>query len=120
MVLQLKERKVEDLGSTPAVDKAGIVRGVIDDIRANGDKAVRVYSEKFDKWSRASFKLSQEEIDNIIATVPQQIIDDIKEVQENVRKFALAQRNSIKDFEVETKPGVFLGQKSIPIQNVGA
>lgn len=120
MVLQLKQRKAQDLGTDSTIDRAGIVRGVVEEIRTNGDKAVRAYSEKFDNWSPDSFKLSPEEIKEIIAKVPQQIIDDIKEAQENVRVFALAQRDSIKDFEVETKPGVFLGQKSIPIQTVGA
>lgn len=97
-----------------------IVKGVISDIRTNGDSAVRKYSEKFDKWTPSSFKLSQAEIDEIIATVPEQTIKDIKEVQANVRAFAEAQRNSLKDFEIEIKPGVHLGQKNLPINAVGA
>ncbi|KAH7049326.1 histidinol dehydrogenase [Macrophomina phaseolina] len=104
----------------PNLDVGGIVRDVIEDIRSNGDAAVRKYSEKFDKWSPASFKLSQNEINAAIAACPKQLIDDIKQVQTNVRKFAEAQRNSIKDFEVETQPGVFLGQKNIPINTAGA
>lgn len=101
-------------------DVPAIVRSVIDDIRTRGDDAVRVYSEKFDKWSPSSFKLSQDEIQHIISTVPQQIIDDIKKAQENVRVFALAQKASLKDFEMEIRPGVHLGQKNIPISSVGA
>lgn len=97
-----------------------IVAGVIDDIRKEGDAAVRRYSEKFDKWSPASFKLSKAEIDHAIAQVPKQTIEDIKEVQQNVRRFAELQRASIKDFEVETAPGVFLGQRNNPIRSVGA
>ncbi|EKG16984.1 Histidinol dehydrogenase conserved site [Macrophomina phaseolina MS6] len=104
----------------PNLDVSGIVRDVIEDIRSNGDGAVRKYSEKFDKWSPASFKLSQNDINAAIAACPKQLIDDIKQVQTNVRKFAEAQRNSIKDFEVETQPGVFLGQKNIPINTAGA
>ena len=97
-----------------------IVREVIDDIRRDGDLAVRRYSDKFDKWSPPSFKLSEAEIERIVASVPQQTLDDIKEVQANVRRFAEAQRNSIQDFEVETAPGVFLGQRNNPIDSVGA
>lgn len=97
-----------------------IVKGVIDDIRSNGDTAVRKYSEKFDKWSPTSFKLSEEEIKDIISRVPEQTIKDIKEVQENVRKFAIAQRNSISDIEIEIQPGVHLGHKNLPISSVGA
>ncbi|KAH7144133.1 histidinol dehydrogenase, partial [Dactylonectria estremocensis] len=106
--------------TAPSIDVPGIVRGVIGDIRARGDEAVREYSEKFDKWSPASFRLSAEDIEASIAQVPEQTLEDIKTVQANVRQFALAQRESLKDFEVETQPGVFLGQKNIPIQAVGA
>lgn len=97
-----------------------IVAAVIDDIRKEGDAAVRRYSEKFDKWSPASFRLSPKDIEHAIAQVPKQTIDDIKEVQKNVRHFAELQRASIKDFEVETSPGVFLGQRNNPINSVGA
>lgn len=106
--------------TAPSVDVPSIVRGVIADIRQNGDKAVSQYSEKFDRWSPQSFKLSQSQIDEIISKVPKQTIDDIKTVQDNVRTFALEQRKSIKDFDYQIRPGVHLGQKNIPISAVGA
>jgi histidinol dehydrogenase len=106
--------------TAPQVDVSTIVKGVIDDIRANGDAAVRKYSEVFDKWSPASFKLSREDIEASIAACSAQTIEDIKQVQRNVRAFAQAQRDSIKDFEYEIQPGVTLGQKNLPIQTVGA
>jgi len=106
--------------STSPVDVSGIVRDVIATIRSDGDKAVRLYSDKFDKWTPPSFKLSQAQIDAAIAECPEQTIKDIKEVQANVRKFAEAQRESIKDFEIEMSPGVHLGQKNLPIGTVGA
>ncbi|KAK0101281.1 hypothetical protein ONS95_006458 [Cadophora gregata] len=96
-----------------------IVAGVIDSIRKDGDSAVRSFSEKFDKWSPVSFKLSKDEIEKIIATLPEQVIKDIKQVQHNVRTFAQAQKDSLKEFELEIQPGVFLGQKNIPINSVG-
>jgi len=99
---------------------AAIVKDVIDTIRSKGDAAVREYLQKFDTWSPSSFKLSQSQIDAAIAACPKQIIDDIKAAQVNVRNFAQAQRESIQDFEVETQPGVFLGQKNVPISFVGA
>lgn len=102
------------------MDVSAIVKDVIYSIRKDGDAAVRKYSEKFDKWSPPSFKLSQSEINAAIANCPRQTLDDIEEVQQNVRDFAKAQRNSIKDFEVELRPGVHLGQKNVPIDNVGA
>ncbi|OTA64260.1 histidinol dehydrogenase [Hypoxylon sp. EC38] len=97
-----------------------IVKGVIDDIRSNGDKAVRSYSEKFDKWSPPSFRLTEDQILECISRVPEQTIADIKEAQKNVRTFAEAQRASIKDFEIEIQPGVFLGQRNNPIASAGA
>ncbi|WP_367318266.1 histidinol dehydrogenase [Streptomyces sp. HUAS ZL42] len=96
------------------------VAGVISDIRARGDEAVRAYSEKFDNWSPASFRLTQDEIRSIVAGVPETTLDDIRTVQRNVREFARVQRESIGDFEVETMPGVFLGQRNIPVSAAGA
>jgi histidinol dehydrogenase len=117
----LKKSTGSAAGSTAAQESVtATVKSVILDIRLNGDAAVRAYSEKFDKWSPASFKLSQSEIEEIIATVPEQTLKDIKEVQANVRAFAQAQRESLKDFEIEIRPGVHLGQKNIPINAVGA
>lgn len=103
----------------PAVDVASIVDGVIADVRLNGDAAVRKYSEKFDKWSPPDFKLTDAQIQEIIGTVPEQTLKDIKTVQANVRAFAEAQKASLRDFEVEIRPGIRLGQKNVPIQNVG-
>lgn len=104
--------------SDPAVVET--VGRVIADIRERGDDAVREYSEKFDGWAPERFRLNQEEIDRIVATVPQQVQDDILAAQGNVRNFATHQRNSLSDFEVETAPGVFLGQKNIPVAAAGA
>lgn len=119
---QYLKTKASPEGNDPAqaFDVPGIVKGVIDDIRANGDKAVRTYSEKFDKWSPQSFRLSKSQIEEIISKVPRQTIDDIKTVQHNVRTFALAQRETITDLEMQIRPGVFLGHKNIPINCVGA
>ena len=72
------------------------------------------------KWTPQSFLLSRQQIEEIIGTVDPQIITDIQKVQANVRKFAEAQRASLRDFEIEMEPGVFLGQKNNPIEKVGA
>ena len=95
------------------------VRGIIADIRARGDEAVRELSVKFDKWSPDSFKLSDGEIQAIIDSLPQQTIDDLKFAQAQVRNFAEIQRASMHDVEVETLPGVVLGHKHIPVNSVG-
>ncbi len=96
-----------------------VVSSVIKDIETNGDAAVRKYSEKFDSWSPQSFKLSREQIEEIIRSVPAQVIDDIKFAQKQIRNFAQKQRASIQDIEVETLPGVILGHKNIPVNSAG-
>ncbi|MEU1523612.1 histidinol dehydrogenase [Nocardia rhamnosiphila] len=96
------------------------VAAILEDIRLGGDAAVRGYSEQFDKWSPESFRLSPDRIEEIIASLPAQVVEDIEFVQRQVRTFAQHQRDSLTDFEVETLPGVHLGQKHIPIDRVGA
>lgn len=96
------------------------VAQVIAAVRERGDAAVREFSEQFDKWSPESFTLTGEQIEEIVSRVPEQAITDIREVQRRVRDFAQHQRDSLADFEVETQPGVFLGQKNIPVAAAGA
>lgn len=95
------------------------VRQTIARIETEGDAAVRELSEQFDKWSPQSFRLTQEQIEEIISNVPEQTIEDIKFAQSNVRRFAEEQRKSMQDIEVETLPGVILGHKNIPVNSVG-
>ena len=96
------------------------VRAIIEDVRTRGDAAVREYSERFDGWSPESFRLAPEEVERIVATVPEQVLDDIRFVQEQVRGFARHQRESLHDIEVETLPGVRLGHRHVPVGAVGA
>jgi sulfopropanediol 3-dehydrogenase len=97
-----------------------IVSSVIADVRADGDDAVRRYSQKFDQWSPQSFRLSEEEIVQIVSSVSDTVLDDLRFAQTQVRNFARAQRDSIRDFEMETLPGVFLGQRNVPVAASGA
>lgn len=120
IVITLKEPVRLEANESKSPDVRGIVEGVIADIRSRGDVAVREYSEKFDKWSPEQFRLDEQAIDEAMRSLPTQTIDDIKTVQANVRTFAEHQLASLKDFEVETMPGVFLGQKNIPVSAAGA
>lgn len=95
------------------------VENIIEDIEANGDKAVAQYSEKFDKWNPKSFRLSADDIAKCYEEVEDSVIEDIKWAQAQVRNFAQIQRDSMKDVEVETLPGVILGHKHIPMESVG-
>jgi len=106
--------RAEDDAKTRAV-----VEATLKDIETRGDAAVRELSEKFDNHSPASFKLSQQEIEDLIAQLSDRELADIKFAQEQVRNFAQAQRDTMLDLEVETLPGVVLGHKNIPVQSVG-
>ena len=107
------ERAEDDAKTRAAVEST------LADIEARGDAAVRELSEKFDNYSPPSFRLSQAEIDDLIAQLSPRELEDIKFAQEQVRNFAQAQRDSMLDIEVETMPGVILGHKNIPVQSVG-
>ncbi|MCY4180439.1 MAG: histidinol dehydrogenase [Litoreibacter sp.] len=96
-----------------------VVETTLKDIEINGDAAVRALSEKFDNYSPPSFKLSEAEIEALIAKVSDRDMEDIKFAQAQVRAFAQAQRDSMLDIEVEPMPGVILGHKNIPVQSVG-
>ncbi|WP_326824324.1 histidinol dehydrogenase [Streptosporangium sp. NBC_01756] len=96
------------------------VSQIIADVRSRGDEAVREYSGKFDGWQPEEFRLGPEDIERIIAEVDDRVIEDIRFVQRQVRTFAQHQRDSLTDIEVETLPGVHLGQRHIPVSASGA
>jgi sulfopropanediol 3-dehydrogenase len=95
------------------------VEGILADIKARGDAAVRDLSEKFDKWSPQNFRLSPQEIERAIAQVGKRDLDDIRFAQAQVRNFAQKQRDTMQDLEVETLPGVILGHRHIPVNAIG-
>ena len=95
------------------------VETLLADIAARGDPAVREMSARFDGWDRPDFRLTDAEIRACIAELPARAIEDIRFAQEQVRNFAQHQRESMRDVEVETLPGVVLGHKHIPVNAVG-
>lgn len=107
------ERAEDDAKTRAAVES------ILADIDARGDAAVRDLAEKFDNYTPEAFKLTQAQIDALIAQLTPRELEDIKFAQEQVRNFAQAQRDSMLDIEVETMPGVILGHKNIPVQSVG-
>lgn len=119
MPLHLKNAPTKSFTDTAQSDVAARVSGIIADIRGNGDEAVRRYAAEFDRWD-GPFRLDDDQIVEIMATLDPQVIDDIRFVQDQVRRFAQAQRDSLVDIEVETLPGVHLGQKHVPVQAAGA
>ncbi|GEO14319.1 histidinol dehydrogenase [Microvirga aerophila] len=95
------------------------VEGILADIGKRGDAAVRELSNKFDRWDREDYRLTDQEIRDCLSQLSQRDLDDIRFAQEQVRNFAQHQRESMKDIEVETLPGIVLGHKNIPVNSVG-
>ena len=118
-ITYLKKGKTDAAKAIDDAEVSEIVKNTLRSIEDRGDEAVREFAEKFDNYTPKSFKLTQTEIDNLIKQVSTQDLEDIKFAQEQVRNFAQAQRDSMKDIEVETMPGVILGHKNIPVQSVG-
>jgi len=95
------------------------VESILADIEARGDEAVRGLSIKFDQWDRDSYRLTDAEIQACIDTLSPQDLKDIEFAQTQVRNFAQIQRDSMKDVEVETLPGVVLGHRNLPLNAAG-
>ena len=95
------------------------VEGILKDIEQRGDEAVREYSRRFDRWDPARFTLDRGQIEAAIARLSPREVEDIRFAQAQIRGFAQIQRDSMKDVEVETLPGVVLGHRHIPVNAVG-
>jgi sulfopropanediol 3-dehydrogenase len=95
------------------------VEGILADIKARGDAAVRELSIRFDKWDRQNFRLSEGEIQACLDQLTPRDLEDIRFAQTQVRNFAEHQKAALRDIEVETLPGVVLGHRNIPVNSVG-
>ena len=96
------------------------VEKLLADIENRGDRAVRELSKRFDNWEPEEFKLSEEQIQDCINRLDTRTLDDIRFAQDQIRNFAQLQRDSMKDVEEETLPGVILGHRHIPMNRVGS
>ncbi len=115
----LKRGKPEADRAEDDAKVAASVEATLKDIDARGDIAVRELANKFDNYDRETYRLTDQEIEAIIAKVTPREMADIKFAHEQVRNFAQAQRASMLDIEIETMPGVILGHKNIPVQSAG-
>jgi sulfopropanediol 3-dehydrogenase len=95
------------------------VEGILGRVKARGDAAIRELSKQFDNWEPKDFKLSPAEVEKAISQVSKRDLEDIKFAQAQVRNFAQKQRDTMKDLEVETLPGVILGHRHIPVNAIG-
>lgn len=101
-------------------ETAKIVSEMLLDLEKNGVDAVRKYSKKFDDWNPDRFELSDQQIQEAISKLDSQTIKDTDFCQKNVRQFAEAQFKTLLPLEIESRPGVFLGHKHIPVTSIGS
>ena len=118
-IIYLKRGKPDSERAQDDAKTKAVVEQTLLDIEARGDAAVRDLSTKFDNYTPNHFRLTEQEISDLVGDLSERELADIKFAQEQVRNFAQAQRDSMLDIEVETMPGVILGHKNIPVQSVG-
>ena len=100
-----------------SIDVEGIVKGILNDVEKNGDKALYYYAEKFDKCKLDSLLVSEQEFDEAFSSVDAEFIDILKKASENIKEFHSKQVRQ--GFEIRKENGVVLGQKITPIERVG-
>ena len=119
MIRYLKRGKDEQGRADDDAQVRATVEGILKDIGQRGDEAVREYSRRFDGWDPQAFALGPDQVRAAIARLSPREVEDIRFAQAQIRGFAQIQRDSMRDVEVETLPGVVLGHKHIPVNAVG-
>lgn len=119
MIRYVKKRQDEATMASADAKVRDTVEAIIKNIELRGDAAVREYSQKFDQWDPADFRLSADDIQKAVRQLSARELEDIQFAQTQIRGFAQKQRESMVDIEVETLPGVVLGHKHIPVNAVG-
>ena len=118
-VRKIKNSKSEGEKLEEDINVRTVVEKTLKEVEVKGDEAVRELSKKFDNFDRPNFLLTESEIYAAMQKVSTRDMEDIKFAQNQIRRFAKEQMNSMSDVEVETLPGVVLGHKNIPVQSVG-
>ena len=110
-----------DAGAVKAADAKvrETVEAILAEVEVGRDAAVRALSERLDSWSPASFRLDAAEIERAIGKLARRELDDIRFAQAQVRNFAQKQKETLRELEVETLPGVVLGHRHIPVGSIG-
>ncbi len=111
-------KKATLTSTSDATDVSATVQSILNDIETRGDAGALEYAAKFDKYS-GNVILTKEEINAAAALVPERLKRDIDFAHDNVRRFAEAQKATLKDIQIEVVPGLIAGQKSIPVDAAG-
>ena len=111
-------KKANKTPETESANAQQVVSEMLARIEAEGEDAVRAYALQLDKWDGA-IVVTREEMEARAADVPQQVKEDIAFAVEQVRTFALAQKDSVRDFQMTMPSGLTVGQKWVPCNVAG-
>ncbi len=103
--------------NNPTGDVSSIVKDIIENVKVNGDKALKEYSQKFDKAELTNIEVTEDEINEAFSIVEPEFIRILKDAAENIRKFHSCQKRN--SFIINDTEGVVVGQKVVPIEKVG-
>ncbi len=117
-VIKYNELK-EDFFKYQEIEEVSNVRKIINDVKKNGDKALKKYTTQFDNIELDQIKISGIETENAYQKTRKEEIEAIEKASENIKIFSKKQKEQFKDFEFEIKKGVFTGQTIKPIKRVG-
>ncbi len=112
LLKDLKEREDEVSG-----DITSAVTNILNDVRKNGDKALREYTEKFDKVVLKDLQVTEEEIEECFNKIDKEVIENLKEAKENIEYYHKAQKS--RGFILNKDNGTYLGQRVLPLDSVG-
>jgi sulfopropanediol 3-dehydrogenase len=111
-------KKADRVATSDAGETRETVEKILTEIEAGGEEAARSYAARFDRYD-GNIVLTRDEIDAAATKLSQRLKDDVRFAHDNVRRFAEAQKDTIRDFQTEIQPGLILGQKAIPCQAAG-
>ena len=111
-------KKAEKTPESESGNAQAVAAEMLARIQAHGEDAAREYAAKLDNWT-GEIVVSRDEIERRTRAVPETVKADITFATEQVRRFAVAQRNSIEEFQLELHPGLVAGQRLIPVNVAG-
>lgn len=120
IIINPERKDWESLLKRPQHDTSSlneIVSGVLNEIKNEGDDAVRRYELKFDKADLKELAVGEEEMTEAECLVPEELKSALKTAASNIRKFHEAQSHNLP--KIETTPGVVCYQKAVAIEKVG-
>jgi histidinol dehydrogenase len=109
----------ERFWSRATVEDMPSLREILADVRAKGDEAVRRYTVQFDGVALGELRIGTEEVDLACEQLDAETVSALEQAADHIRRFAERQKQQLADFEYEIQPGVFAGQRVVPVERVG-